>query len=295
MKYSLLITVAAAALVTSGIATQAQENPRHEEKPGAARTEARPAEAPKAESREMPRAAQMNERKEEGAAPNAASKETKEKELPRAAQSEQPKKPGTENETPKRMAEPSRQEKSSNDRAAQSNEERTGQRSAERPAERPSPRTGAADERQQQGERTGAAEQRNSPRAGADEGRNKERAGAAEGRGQPKVAGKVQTSQEHATRMTELLMRNSRSEKVDIDINVGVRVPDSITIRPLPSEVLLFAPEYRGYDYFISNDEVVFVAPDLHEIVGTIEYEGRAAAVDETTHVAGARPCPVEN
>jgi hypothetical protein len=83
-------------------------------------------------------------------------------------------------------------------------------------------------------------------------------------------------------------------EHVGVNIRVGERIPESVTVRPLPPDVVELVPEYRGYDYFIdSDDEIVFVAPQTHEIVGMIDYEGRAASTDET-RVSGARPCPPE-
>jgi len=114
--------------------------------------------------------------------------------------------------------------------------------------------------------------------------------------GQPRVIGNVKSSEEHATRLREMLQGHGEREHAGIDINVGVRVPDGVSVYPLPAEVIAIAPEYRGYDYFIDdNDEVVFVSPETHQIVGAIEYEGRAASDEPTVNVAGARPCPVEN
>ena len=275
MKYNLLAAVAAAALVASGALAQAQENPRKDEKPAVEKSETRPAAAPMAEKGEAPRAAQM-----EKTEPRAAQAEPRKEgaETKPSAQSEQrpdtaakqptettkqtaEKRPATENMAPKRMAEPSSaQEKKSTERA---------ENGAEQPAKR--------------------------AQAEAEPQKPEARSGAAETRGQPKVVGTAEKSPEHATRVSEILMKNARSENVNIDINVGVRVPESVTVYPMPEEVLAFAPEYRGDDYFIANDQVVFVAPDSHEIVGAIEYEGRAAAEEDSTRVAGARPCPVEN
>jgi len=87
-------------------------------------------------------------------------------------------------------------------------------------------------------------------------------------------------------------MRSGHRENVNIDVRVGVRIPETVAIYPVPEEVVSFAPEFRGYDYFIENDQIVFVAPSTHEVVGMIEYEGRAAA--DETRLSGARPCPVE-
>jgi hypothetical protein len=158
------------------------------------------------------------------------------------------------------------------------------------------PRTGA-NEQDKNAPRTGAAEQdKNAPRTGANErDRNNTRTGANE-RGQPRVQGNIRMSQEHATRVSQTLIREGHRAHVGIDIRVGVRVPTSVEVRPLPPDIIAIVPEYRGYDYFIDeNDEIVFVAPQTHEVVGMIDYEGRAASEETTsTSVRGARPCPVE-
>ena len=79
-----------------------------------------------------------------------------------------------------------------------------------------------------------------------------------EAHGQPRVIGNVKSSQEHATRLREALRGHGQREHAGIDINVGVRVPDGVTVYPLPAEVIAIAPEYRGYDYFVDdNDEDV--------------------------------------
>ena len=265
MKYTWLAAAASVAFIASGVVAQAQDNPSRDEKPGAERSETRPAAAPRAAAPKAERrdTAQTEERKDERAAP----KEERRSE---------PMKPG---------AEPKADERAK--KAEEGERTRTG-------AAEDRKRTGAAEDRTRTGAtedrtRTGAAEDRTPTGAAED----RSRTGAAEGHGEPRVMGKVQTSTEHATRVSEILMRNSQSENVDVDINVGVRVPDSVTIYPLPEEVLTIAPEYQGYDYFVDNGEVVFVAPETHEIVGAIEYGGATASVSESINVAGARPCPV--
>ena len=47
----------------------------------------------------------------------------------------------------------------------------------------------------------------------------------------------------HATRVSESLRREARPERVNVDIRVGVRVPESVQIRPLPQEVIAIVPE----------------------------------------------------
>lgn len=57
-------------------------------------------------------------------------------------------------------------------------------------------------------------------------------------------------------------------EQVDFDINVGVAVPDTITLHPLPPRVVTIVPAYEGYEYFVLPDgRIVIVQPDTLEIV----------------------------
>jgi hypothetical protein len=279
MKTKLLAAAAAIAIIASGVvatAQEKQENPKHDQRPAAERVE--PKMAPKAEPgakaaegerREQPRA--------EGATNNQAPKtgEAQRTDTPRAAETEQRNVPqgaerrnAAEMDQQKRPAEPRRND------AEKQGERRVG--------ENPDTRNAPRDERRV-GEKP---DTRNAPRTAQHD----------EAHGQPRFIGNVKSSEEHATRLREMLRGHEEREHAGIDINVGVRVPDAVTVYPLPAEVIAIAPEYRGYDYFVDdNDEVVFVSPETHEIVGAIEYEGRAASDEPTVNVAGARPCPVEN
>ena len=111
-------------------------------------------------------------------------------------------------------------------------------------------------------------------------------------RGEPRVRG-VKISTEHASRIGESLRREGHAQSVTFDVRVGGRVPEDFEIRPLPPEIVEIEPQYRGYNYFVdTDDEIVFVSPQTHEIVGSIGYEGRAAALDAPR---AARPCPTED
>jgi hypothetical protein len=55
---------------------------------------------------------------------------------------------------------------------------------------------------------------------------------------------------------------------VDIDISVGVEVPSTIELHPLPPRIVEIVPAYRNYVYFVLADgRIVIVEPDTHEIV----------------------------
>jgi len=107
-----------------------------------------------------------------------------------------------------------------------------------------------------------------------------------------KVTGNLHVSEERASRISETLMSKGRHEHIDERVVIGQPLPETIAFEPLPPEIVELAPEYRGYDYVVSDDEIIFVQPSTHEVVGMI-------AADETTagdvsSVSRAKPCPVD-
>jgi len=68
--------------------------------------------------------------------------------------------------------------------------------------------------------------------------------------------------------------RSHRSEAVvkdiDINVNVGVAVPRSVSLYAVPEEVVIIVPEYRRYKFFIFGDKVVIVDPGTYEIVDVL-------------------------
>ena len=63
---------------------------------------------------------------------------------------------------------------------------------------------------------------------------------------------------------------------------------------PLPPDVVELAPDYRGYDYVVANDEIVFVDPATRDVVGMIELGASSADAGPPSRIAGAKPCPVD-
>ena len=56
-------------------------------------------------------------------------------------------------------------------------------------------------------------------------------------------------------------LRETRVEKtrVQINVNVGSRIPRSVRLHPLPSSVVVLAPAYRGYSYFVREDDTIVI------------------------------------
>ncbi len=294
MKHKLLAAVATFAFVATGVAAQAQDNPKDKERPAAAeKMEHKAPEAPKAAQMERQEPKGQEHMKGQANAPAEApmAAQSERKEAPKAAETERkegPKAAQTERKEAPKAAETERKE---GPKAAQGQPQKEAPKAAQEQERKEMMKPGAqkSDNRAAEG-----AQQRPATQTGAKEG-EKNAPRTAQDPNRVRVMGKVKISNEHAVRVGESLHRDARPVNAGIDIRVGVRVPETVEIRPLPEDVISIAPEYRGYNYFIdSDDEIVFVSPESHEIVGTIVYEGRAAS-DDVTHVRAARPCPTED
>ena len=58
---------------------------------------------------------------------------------------------------------------------------------------------------------------------------------------------------------------------LNVSVSVGTRVPASVHFYPLPREVFVIYPEWRGYDYILVGDEILVIDPRTHEIVAILE------------------------
>ena len=79
-------------------------------------------------------------------------------------------------------------------------------------------------------------------------------------------------STEQRTKITSII-RQHRVEPahVNVSINVGTRIPPSVHLYPLPSEVVTIYPEWRGYEYILVGEQIVVIDPRTHEIVAVLE------------------------
>ena len=57
--------------------------------------------------------------------------------------------------------------------------------------------------------------------------------------------------------------------KLNISIRVGARVPANVHFYPVPQEVIVIYPEWRGHMYFIVNDEIIIV-DSRHRIIAVL-------------------------
>jgi hypothetical protein len=58
---------------------------------------------------------------------------------------------------------------------------------------------------------------------------------------------------------------------VNFSISVGTRVPRNVGFHSLPTEIVTIYPEWRGYEFFLVNDQIIVVNPRTLEIVDVID------------------------
>lgn len=67
---------------------------------------------------------------------------------------------------------------------------------------------------------------------------------------------------------TQITTLNIAPVTVDFDISIGVAVPATVTLQPLPATIIALYPQWQGYLFFVLADgRIVIVAPDTKTIV----------------------------
>lgn len=79
------------------------------------------------------------------------------------------------------------------------------------------------------------------------------------------------TEQKTVIRTKVLTSSAPRVETVNFDIRVGVVVPRTVRVVPLPVEIIEIQPTWRGYLYFVRGDEIIVVEPGTLRIVAVLE------------------------
>jgi Protein of unknown function (DUF1236) len=79
------------------------------------------------------------------------------------------------------------------------------------------------------------------------------------------------TEQKTTIRQKVLTANAPRVTKVDFDIKIGVAVPRTVRVVPLPVTIIEIEPEWRGYMYFVSGDQIIVVEPGTLRIVAVLD------------------------
>ena len=83
----------------------------------------------------------------------------------------------------------------------------------------------------------------------------------------------VNLTTEQRTRIRQVIVREGnapRVSNVNFSVSVGTRVPSSLRLVRVPSTIVEIHPAWRGYEYFIVDEEIVIVDPNTLEIVAVI-------------------------
>jgi hypothetical protein len=90
--------------------------------------------------------------------------------------------------------------------------------------------------------------------------------------GQGSAASAAKLSSEQRTKITSVFKQHRvEPAKLNISVSVGTRVPETVHYYPVPEEVVVIYPEWRGYDYILVGDQIVIIDPRSHEIVAILE------------------------
>jgi hypothetical protein len=86
------------------------------------------------------------------------------------------------------------------------------------------------------------------------------------------AAGSARLTTEQRTKISSVI-REQKAERVNLNVSVsvGTRIPATVHLYPLPQQVIVIYPEWRGYDYILVGEQIVIINPRTHEIVAVIE------------------------
>ncbi|MDE5454350.1 DUF1236 domain-containing protein [Bradyrhizobium sp. CSA112] len=113
-------------------------------------------------------------------------------------------------------------------------------------------------------------------------------------------------STDKQVRISETLTRERLAppqRNLNVSIRVGERIPRHVRVQRLPAAIISIEPQYRGYDYFTTEEEIVIVEPRTQRIVSQIPRDasriraaggetGSGRAADAMAQAGGA-PCRI--
>jgi hypothetical protein len=96
--------------------------------------------------------------------------------------------------------------------------------------------------------------------------------GAAQGKGSAQGKGMASRNVSLTTEQkTTFRDSGPKVTSVNFSIRVGVAVPRTVKFAPVPASIIEIQPAWRGYMYFVYEDEIIIVHPRTLKIVAVIE------------------------
>jgi hypothetical protein len=143
--------------------------------------------------------------------------------------------------------------------------DRDGARDAQREGGRDSQKTGQDTQRGKDTQRTGQDTQRGDTKQKSTQSKS------------GTTSGSVNFTSEQKTKIRTTVLQSSSAPRVsrselNVDIRVGVAVPRSrVKLVAVPSTIVEIHPAWRGYLYFIVDEEIIIVHPREYTIVAVID------------------------
>jgi Protein of unknown function (DUF1236) len=80
------------------------------------------------------------------------------------------------------------------------------------------------------------------------------------------------TTEQRTTIRKEVLTSNApRATNINFSVNVGTVVPSSVRVVEVPPTIIKIHPQWKGYRYFVYNDEIIIVEPRTLKIVAVLD------------------------
>jgi Protein of unknown function (DUF1236) len=115
------------------------------------------------------------------------------------------------------------------------------------------------------------AQGQNQPQKGDTQKGDTQRQGAADHQGGSNTTVNLTTEQRTKIRETVLAGSNApRVSNVTFALNVGTVIPRTVKVVDVPEPLIEIHPEWRGFRYFVYNDEIIVVEPDSLRIVAVV-------------------------
>jgi hypothetical protein len=115
------------------------------------------------------------------------------------------------------------------------------------------------------------AQGQNQPQKGDAQKSDTQRQGETEHQGGSNTTVNLTTEQRTKIRETVLTGSNApRVSNVTFAVNVGTVIPRTVRVVEVPEPLIEIHPEWRGFRYFVYNDEIIVVEPDSLRIVAVV-------------------------
>lgn len=85
-------------------------------------------------------------------------------------------------------------------------------------------------------------------------------------------AGSVNLTTEQRTTIRQEVLTSSapRATNINFTVNVGTVVPSSVRVVEVPATIIKIHPQWKGYRYFVYNDDIIIIEPRSLKIVAVL-------------------------